>query len=311
MRVIRVEGGAARDGGAELAGPGAVRWLDLEPSPENLAFLAEHFHFHPVALTDCAHEDQRVKFDQYADHLFTVIHRLSPSPEETEIVTTELHAFLTADALVTVHAAPIAEVDAVRARCLREPELLVRGPDFALYLVHDAITDVHFSLVDALTEVVEEIDAEVMSRAPEADVGERITLTRRQHTVLRRRLAPQREVFAALARPGQTLVREQTSFYFRNVMDHLVRLTEEVDLGRDLLASSMEAYLSQINIRLSHVTSRLTLIATIFLPLNFMAGFFGMNLQILPPEVAVPLVIASVAVTPIGMWLYFRRKGWL
>lgn len=311
MRVLRLEGGTVQEGGLELAGPGAPRWIDLEPTPEHLAWLAATFHFHPLALEDCAHEDQRVKFDQYPDHLFVVVHRLGPSPDDTEIVSTELHAFLTADALVTVHGAPLAEVDQVMARCAAEPELLQRGPDFALYLLHDAVTDVHFALADTLTEEVEAIAAEVLSHRAEPDVADRIALTRRQHAVLRRRLSPQREVFAALARPGQQLVREQTAIYFRNVVDHLVRLTEEIDMGRDLLASSMDAHLSRTNNQLSHVTTRLTLIATIFLPLNFVAGFFGMNLEILPPQAAIPLVFASMVAMPVGMWLFFRRKRWI
>jgi len=311
MRVIRLEGGAVREGGQALAGPGAMRWIDLAPTPENLAWLGATFHFHPLALEDCAHEDQRVKFDQYPDHLFVVIHRLSPSPDDTEIVASELHAFLTADVLVTVHSAPIGEVDQIMARCAREPELFGRGPDFALYLLHDAVTDVHFSLADTLTEEVETIAAEVLSHEAGPDVAERIALTRRQHAVLRRRLSPQREVYAALARPGQPLVREQTAIYFRDVADHLVRLTEEIDMGRDLLASSMDAYLSQTNNRLSHVTTRLTLIATIFLPLNFVAGFFGMNLEIFPPQVSVLMVFASMVAMPVGMWVFFKRKRWI
>lgn len=311
MRVIRLEGGEARVGGQELAGPGAPIFVDLAPTPEDLAWLGERFHFHPLALEDCAHEDQRVKFDQYADHLFTVIHRLSPSPDESELGSTELNAFLTAEALVTVHSVPLVEVDQVFERCRLEPELLARGPDFVLYLLHDAVTDDHFTLADALTEEVERIAAEVLSGQPEADVAERIARSRRQHALFRRRVAPQREIYAALSRPGLGLVKEQTAVYFRDVVDHLVRLTEEVDQGRELLSSSMDAYLSQTNNRLTNVTTRLTLIATIFLPLNFVAGFFGMNLEILPPAVAVPLVLACVAVVPLGMWLFFRRKGLL
>lgn len=307
MRVIRLEGGEAKVGGRELAGPGGPIWIDLAPSEADLRWLGERFRFHPLALEDCANEDQRVKFDQYADHLFTVVHRLAPSPDDCEIVTTELNAFLTTEALVTVHSAPIVEVDALFERLAREPALLGRGPDFALYLLHDAITDLHFTLVDALTEEVEAIAADVLAREPD-EVVERIAMARRQHSLLRRRLSPQREVYAALARPGQGLVKEQTAVYFRDVVDHLVRLTEEVDMGRDLLASSMETYLSQTNNRLSLVTTRLTLVATIFLPLNFVAGFFGMNLEILPPAVAVPLVLATVVMLPIALYAFFRRK---
>jgi magnesium transporter len=307
MRVIRLEGGVARVGGRERCGPGAPIWIDLAPSEADLRWLGERFGFHPLALEDCAHEDQRVKFDQYADHLFTVIHRLSLSPDDAELLSVELNAFLTQEALVTVHSAPIAEIDLVFDRCTREPELLARGPDFGLYLLHDAVTDLHFTLVDALTEEVEALAADVLAREPDG-VVERIAVSRRQHALLRRRLSPQREIYAALARPGQALVREQTAIYFRDVADHLVRLTEEVDMGRDLLSSSMETYLSQTNNRLSLVTTRLTLVATIFLPLNFVAGFFGMNLEILPPAVAAPLVLATVVILPVGLYLFFRRK---
>src|SRR5512133_3914154 len=135
MRVLRLEGGRVQEGGRELTGPGAPIWIDLAPTAEEIAFLGARFGFHPLALEDCAHEGQRVKFEQYSDHLFTVVHRLSPSADESEIVGAELHAFLTAEALVTVHGAPIAQLDEVLERCARDASILARGPDFALYLV--------------------------------------------------------------------------------------------------------------------------------------------------------------------------------
>jgi magnesium transporter len=95
------------------------------------------------------------------------------------------------------------------------------------------------------------------------------------------------------------------------VVDHAVRLTEEIDTGRELLASAMDAHLSQLNVRLSQVTARLTLAATIFLPLNFVAGFFGMNLQILPPGLAVPLVLGLMVTLPPAMFAFFRWRGWI
>jgi magnesium transporter len=238
MRVLRVEGGHVVTGGQELAGPGATIWIDVAPTPDALAFLGGRFGFHPLALEDCAHEGQRVKFEHYADHLFTVIHRLSPSPDDTEILATEIHAFLTAEALVTVHRAPIGQIDEIFERCARDPALLARGPDFALYLVHDAVTDIHFSVVDDLTDQVDELTTEALDEEVAPDLLSRIVATRRAHALLRRRLAPQREVYAALARPGQAMVRDATALYFRDVMDHVLRLTEEVDSGRDLVASA-------------------------------------------------------------------------
>ena len=317
MRVLRSEGGGVSAGGRELVRPGAPIWIDCAPTPEDLAWLGETFGFHPLALEDCAHEDQRAKFEQYpaagahAANVFCVVHRIAPSPDDSGVETRELDAFLTPAALVTVHAGPIAELDAVFARCAAEPNLLARGPDFALYLVHDALTDAHYGVVDALTSDIEELaDAVSADRRPGRDVLEALVTARRTHAQLRRRLAPQREVFAALARPGEGLVAEQTSIYFRDVVDHAVRLTEEIDTGRDLLAGAMDVYLSAVNNRLSRVTVQLTLVATVFLPLNFVVGFFGMNLAMVPPRVSVPFVWTSIIAFPIAMWAIFRWRRW-
>jgi magnesium transporter len=308
MRVMRLEGGKVSVGGQELAAPGAQLWVDLAPDPVDLAWLQSRFGFHPLALEDCLHEGQRVKFEQYADHLFTVVHRLSPSPDESDIVASELHAFLTADALVTVHAAPIAQVDQVFERCAGDPTLLARGPDFALYLLHDAVTDIHFAVVDALTEEVESLTDEALSEEAAGDLLERIVAARRSHAVLRRKLSPQREVFAALARPGQPTVKDGTALYFRDVTDHVLRLMEEIDASRDMVSSAMEVHLSRANVRLAAVTKQLTLVATFFLPLNFLAGFFGMNLEIVPPRVAIPLVLAAMILFPVAMIRYLRGR---
>jgi magnesium transporter len=308
MRVLRLDGGQVLTGGRELAGPGGTIWIDLGPAAEEIAFLAARFAFHPLALEDCVHEGQRVKFEQYADHLFTVVHRLSPAPDETGIQSSELHAFLTAEALVTVHRGPIAQVDEVFSRCAADPALFARGPDFALYLLHDAVTDIHFAVVDALTDEVEELTDEALGAEVAVDLLERIVAARRTHALLRRRLAPQREVYAALSRPGQAVVKDATALYFCDVMDHVLRLTEEIDSSRDLVSSAMEVHLSRANVRLAAVTTRLTLVATVFLPLNFLAGFFGMNLEILPPRVAVPVVLCAMAILPIALLLWLRRR---
>ncbi len=310
MRVVRLEQGRTVTGGRELVGPGAITWIDAQPTPENIAFIGERFAFHPLALEDAAHQDQRPKLDQYGPMVLAVVHRLQPTPDDSELLALELDAFLTPEALVTFHEAPIAEVDRVFARCCAEPEVLARGADFALYLLHDALTDIHYALVDALTGEIEEIFDEVAAheRAEDPELLARIVAARRAHAMLRRRLSPQREVFAALARPGQLNVRDQTALYFRDVVDHSVRLTDEIDTGRDLLASAMDAYLSHNNNRLAAVTARLTLIATIFLPLNFIAGFFGMNLEIVHPRVAIPLVLVTVVTLPVTMFVFFKKR---
>ena len=311
MRVMRIEQGRIVTGGPELVQPGAITWIDAAPTPHDLALIGEKFAVHPLALEDAAHQDQRPKLEHYGPGmLLAVVHRLQPAPDESDVLALEIDAFLTPEALVTFHAAPIAEIDRVFARCAAEPDLLARGPEFALYLLYDALTDIHYALVDALTTEIELIfdDVAAHERAEDSELLERIVAARRAHAVLRRRLSPQREVFAGLARPGQTLVKDQSAVYFRDVVDHSVRLTDEIDTGRDLLASAMDAYLSYANNRLSAVTARLTVVASIFLPLNFIAGFFGMNLEIVRPDLAIPLVLFAVVALPVGMYFFFRKR---
>jgi magnesium transporter len=312
FRAIRHERGTSILGGREICGPGGILWVDCSPDPENLAWLGERFGFHPLALEDCAHEDQRTKFEEYPESAFMVFHRLSPAPDESGIQVRELHAFLGADFLVTVHTAPLGEIDRLFDRCTWNPELLARGPDHALYLVWDSTTDIHFAVVDAFGENVEEMLAEVttVSARDEKDLLERILQARQSHVLIRRRLAPQRDLVTALLRLERR-VQPSNAPYFRDVLDHLHRLTEEVDSGRDLLNSAMDAHFSTANVRLAGTTTRLTLVATIFLPLNFVAGFFGMNLEILPPKVAIPVVLLAMAALPLAMWRLFRNKGLL
>jgi magnesium transporter len=312
LRVVRLEA-EIHSGGRELAGPGALIWIDCTPAPENLAWLGERFGFHPLALEDCAHEGQRPKFEEYPGNLFAVVHRIAKAPDDSGLLSHEIHAFLTSEALVTVHGCPLAEIDRVFEHCCTDREGLGRGADFALYQVWDAVTDAHFAVGDDLTDGIDELAAEVVDdeAGGESELLGRILQARRSLGQLRRQLAPQREVFAALSRQGDARVRPANAPYFRDLTDHLLRITEEVDVSRDLLGSAMDAYLSMVNNRLSVVMTRLTLLSTIFLPLTFLTGFFGMNLELFPAAVSKVLVVASLILLPVGMLVWFKRRGWL
>ncbi|HEU4382474.1 MAG TPA: magnesium/cobalt transporter CorA [Anaeromyxobacteraceae bacterium] len=311
LRAIRLEGEEIRPGGREVCQPGAPFWADLSPDPENLAWLSQRFGFHPLALEDCVHLDQRAKFEEYPGALFAVVHRLSPLPDDSGLQAHEVHCFLTPEALVTVHWAVNQEVDRVFGRCAADPALLGRGADFALYLLLDAVTDAHFAVADALTDEIDDLSAQVASQEADGELMGRILAARRAHAFMRRRLSPQREVMAALARPGDGRIKDRNAVYFRDVLDHLVRITEEIDTGRDLLASTMDAHLSIVNNRLNAVMTRLAVFSTIFLPLTFMTGFFGMNVQNLPEPWGMVVMIGAMIALPPAMVYWFRRMRWM
>ena len=307
--MLRLEGGAVRQGGAELCAAGVRLLVDLTPEPANLELLRTCFGFHPLALEDCAHEDQRNKLEEYPESLFVVVHRIAPKPLDDGLDVRELDCFLTGDALVTVHGAPFPELDRLFERCAADSSPLQRGPDFLLYLALDAVTDAHFAVADHLTEEVEELTTEVVAdEGRQAELLSRLLEARRTHAHLRRALVSQREVLSALARPGQPRVEPETVPYFRDVLDHLLRLTEEIDAGRDLLGSVMDVHLNLVNNRLNAVMTRLTLVSTIFLPLNFVASWFGMNLVIFPAPAGKAIAIAATLLLPPAMWWLFQRK---
>lgn len=310
LRVLRLDGDAVRCGERELATPGSTVWVDCTPEPETLDWLSTRFGFHPLALEDAAHAGQRSKFEDYPGTTFVVLHRLGSHLDGEEALDQELHAFLTPDALVTVHVDRIVELDAVFDRVKKDPAVLDRGPDFALYLVYDAITDAHFQLADSLSDEVENLNEEVLENPREAEAVSRISLLRHRLAHLRRRLAPQREVLAALSRPGQPVVRDRTVVYFRDVEDHVVRITEELDVARDLVSQTMEIYLSSVNNKLSAVMARMALVATIFLPLTFVTSLFGMNLPGTDRGIGWWLVGATTIVLPAAMFVVFKRRGW-
>ena len=310
LRVLRLDGKAVRCGERELASPGSTVWVDCTPDPDNIDWLSSRFGFHPLALEDAAHADQRPKFEDYPGTTFVVLHRLASHLDGEEAIDQELHAFLTPDALVTVHVDRIVELDTVFDRVKGDPAVLDRGPDFALYLVYDAITDAHFQLADALSDEVENLNEEVLENPREQEAVSRISQLRHRLAHLRRRLAPQREVLAALSRPGQPVVRERTIVYFRDVEDHVVRITEELDMARDLASQTMEVYLSSVNNRLSAVMARMALVSTIFLPLTFVTSLFGMNLPGTDRALGWWLVGATTLVLPAVMFAVFKRRGW-
>ena len=295
-------------------GQGTIRWIDLRGQTEaDMTLLGERFGFHPLALEDCIHVDQRPKLDEYDGYLFIVIHAFRcPSGNAREMLPQELHAFLGQGYLVTVHAEDIAPLDTAWKRVAGDAALARRGADFLYYLIADKVVDANFALLDLLSDALEEIEDGVLGGAQTHDLQHIFAL---KHTLvgMRRTLSPERDVFSLLCKRGSALVSERTALYFRVVYDHLVRIYESIDSARDLLGNALDAYLSMVAQRTNEIMKRLTILSAVFLPLTFVTGFFGMNLKALPIEHdwLMWIVTGLCVVVPTGMLVYFRRQRWL
>ena len=305
-----------------MVGPppeGTARWVDVGRDGLSLLdSIGERFDFHPLALEDCRHFDQRPKLEEYKDHLFLVTQSFtSPDGAACKPQLHELHAFLGKHYLVTVHSDPIPALDDVWRRVSTNPTALQRGVDFVYYLIADRLVDANFPILDRITDELEDLEDRVLGEPTREDLA-RIFELKRYLVSMRKVLSPQRDTVGMLARRGDPRVSEHTALYFRDVHDHLARLTESIEANRDILGNALDAYLSSVSNRTNEIMKYLTLLSAVFLPLAFVVGFFGQNFENFPGAPDWPkrdglmyFMIALCVATPAAMLAWFRLRRWI
>jgi magnesium transporter len=278
--------------------------------------LEKIFQFHPLAIEDTLNPQSRVKVEEYDGYLFIIV-RVVRFREETmedpyDLETVNLYLFLGQNFLVTVHAEPSASVATIADLVTRNPDVLGRGTARLAHMVLDSAIDAYFPILDQLDEFIDTLEARVFGKFDEAVLHE-IFSVKRMVISLRRYLAPQREVFNVLTNRPSAFLPHETQFYFRDVYDHMLRITESLDNYRDLLSSTLEAYLSQVSNRLGLVTKGLAVVATLSVPFVVVAGMYGMNFERIPlashPQgfwilVGIQLAIGLALIT------FFRLRRW-
>ena len=289
-------------------------WLDIEaPDQSDYDLLENTFKFHPLTIEDIQHQNQRPKVDEYTDYNFTVLFVAEWAVDD--IVLREHHLFVGPHYLITVHHEPSKQLKELQERIHKSPELTKGQPAFLTYMAIDALVDASFPVLDKLDDEVDELEDEITDRATKEQLN-RIYHLKHTVTELRRFLGAQRDVFQALITHGIHLQQQDMTLYYRDVYDHIVRQYETVDSLRDLLTGAMDVYLSTVSNRLNETTKALAVIASLFLPLSFLTGFFGMNFSYLVNVLESPIeafaigVATMVIATFIQLWL-FRRRGWI
>lgn len=290
-------------------------WLDLtDPDEKEINELGEIFSFHPLALEDARKRRQRPKLDDFGDYMFLVYYGAGKGDGERQVALEEVHAFLSGGYIVTLHEGACAALAEARERMEAKSP---RSEQFVIYRVLDGLTDTFFPVLDRLDERMEQLDGEIFDR-PMPSQLEEITSLRRELVTLRRVVTPQRDLLARgvddiLEIPG---LEADSRNYFRDVYDHAIRISDQIDSYRDLLAGTRDAYLSVVSNRLNQITKQLTVVATIFLPLSFIVGFFGQNFKWMVENVDsaaafFALGIGSLVLSVIGLLAWFRRGSYI
>ena len=313
IQVVVMNGGKALFGGEDLLELPGSKWIDvLHPTEEEMKRLGERYALHKLAIEDALHVDQRPKLEEYPNHQFIVLQGFTSQPDNVcELTLHEHHFFLGPDWLISVHELPFDGLEMVRQRVRDEPQATMeRGVDFMLYLLADALVDRNFPVLDTFNDELEDLETAVFEN-PQPEQLQRIFEMKRALVTLRRVLSPQRDVMGFLARRGIPNIQERAALYFRDVYDHLVRLYEQIDAGRDMVGNVMDGYLSMMANRTSEISKQLTIIATVFLPLSFITGFFGQNFDILSKREFFWVMIVAVFGLPIALVFWFKRNRWI
>jgi magnesium transporter len=303
-----------------LREPAGLLWVDFEGEPNETSepILRETFRFHPLAIDDALQESHVPRVDDWKDYLYLVLHSVVfERGNGARLETLELDIFLGPNYVVTHHDLPISAIDQVWERCPHDERLLKNGADHLVYELADRLVARYMPVIEGIDDAIDELEIEIFDQ-PGPQTLERLFSLKQAVIYLRRIIGPQREVFNRLARDEYAVIEAKKRVYFRDVYDHLVRLHDTSEGMRDLVSGSVDTYLSVINNRLSDVMKTLTIITTLFMPISFLAGFFGMNFfapsapsSVWTSAQALFAILAMMALIPIAMYLWVRRKGWM
>ncbi len=293
-------------------------WVDWLTSPpeECEPILRDVFGFHPLAIDDALHEEHVPKIDEWGDYVYIALHGVNFKREWEALDTDELDIFLGRNYLVTYHFDPIPSIDRMWDACGRDNRHVRGGPDHVLYEVIDAVVADYMKVMDELDEAIDLIEDEVFGD-PTPKTLERIFALKRAVLRLRRILSPQREVLNKLARDDYKVIDAKDRIYFRDVYDHLVRLYDLNESLRDLVGGALDTYLSVTSNNINVIMKTLTIVTVLFMPVSFLAGFWGMNFfgPINDPGWANPIVLGTTLAImvgiPLGMAWWMRRQNWL
>lgn len=291
---------------------GSIVWLDVAtPTEDDLSWLTRAYNFHPLAIEDCRHFDQRAKVDAYDGYLFISVDAVAR--HNGDLSAQELEVFLGPDYLITVHRESIAALDEMRARCVSDNRTGNYRTDMLLYQLVDRMVDAIFPLLDEMEDEIDDLEDEILAKPTQASLH-RVFELKRQLVFLRKTVGPMRDTMDVLADTRYDFIDPRSALYYRDTYDHLVRIYDLIETSRDLLGNALDAYLSGVSNRLSEVMKRLTLLTTIFMPISFLVGFGGMNFtQFIPFDnpLAFGILVALLVITPMSMMIWFWRSKWV
>lgn len=297
-------------------GERTVRWVNVDGIHEVdvIEKIGKYFGLHPLTLEDIVNTGHRPKAEDFDDYIFIVMKMLFYDEEEEEPRSEQVSLVLGSDFLVSFQEAPGDVFDPVRDR-IRKAKGRVRktGSDYLAYTLIDAVVDNYFSVLELIGDAIESLEEDLLAGTNQ-DTLEAIHNMKQDMIYLRKQVWPLRELATSLTRDESSLISETTRVYLRDVHDHTVQIIDTIESFRDVLSGLLDLYMSTVSNKMNEVMKVLTIIATTFIPLTFIAGVYGMNFKYMPElewHWGYFTVWGVMAVMVIGMLFYFRKRAWL
>ncbi|OGR18537.1 MAG: magnesium and cobalt transport protein CorA [Desulfobacterales bacterium GWB2_56_26] len=295
----------------------SVTWIIVEglADAELVGRLGEFFAIHPLVVEDILNVHQRPKFEEHEQFLFIVLKSLIASGDGCRAEHEQVSIVLLENFVLVFKEKSDELLDPLIQRIrTSKGRLRSLGADYLAYAILDLIVDGFFCLVDSLDEAVNSLEDTLLTAEPTHDTLLALQRVKRELIHIRRYVAPIREVMAAMLRSESELIQEKTRIYLRDVSDHAIRVAESIDSFKDILASLMDIYVSSVSNRLNEVMKVLTIFASIFIPLTFLTGIYGMNFEYMPElkwKYAYFCLWGLFLVIPLALLRYFKKKKWL
>lgn len=291
-------------------------WVDIEnPTVADDRVLLEIFNLHPLVVDDCRAERHHPKIEEFPGYLYFIMHGVRADTSAQRFNTIELDGVLGPNYVITYHIDKFRSIDNMKQRVRTSPVICQRGPTFLLHQILDQIIDYYTPVLDDFDERITALEDHIFSlKRPDNSILEEIMSLKRSVLRLRRISSKQLDILYRMSHGQFSLIDEQALPFFRDIYDHLVRVTDLAENYRDLIGGALDAYLSVISNRMNEIMKVLTIFSAIMLPLTFIAGVYGMNFDNIPElhttygYFVVWIIMVTVA---IGMLLFFWRRGWI
>jgi len=294
-----------------------VTWINVDGihQVELLEKLGQCYGLHPLTLEDILNTDQRPKIEDFGDYVFIVLKMLYYRDKTDEIVTEQMSLILGSNFVISFQEGIEGDLfDPIRERIRSEKGRIRKmGADYLAYSLLDSIVDYYFVILEKLGERIESLEEKLVAN-PNPETLQIIHNLKREMIFLRKSVWPLREVISGLERGESSLIKESTRIYLRDVYDHTIQVIDTIETFRDMLSGMLDIYLSSVSNRLNAVMKVLTIIATIFMPLTFLAGIYGMNFKFMPElewRWGYPLIWMVMLGIGVFMLFYFKKKKWL